>query len=725
MYPTNSQRKAVDSLFSLYISGENSCTFKSPTGSGKTFMASLLISDILNHSYLTGEDTIIIIATISNAELPLQFSKKLEEYKKFNSFSDYEVEYISSPSAAKSKTDDIKEFEATKNKVYVFGTSSFGKNTLFYQNDTLRHFYDTCKAKRLNVVFIRDEAHIGKKESISKKDLETFDSITRSNSKFIMEMTATPKTRLNLVELTKEDMENDGVYLLKQTISKTEQIGEISNEQIIDEAIRKFKNSKIEYGTLDHRIRPAMLIQIMNEADEIRDPEKNKQFVETLSLLESKLAEAGLIYLKYLNNKSVHGAKLPNTLEYASEIDSLIDVIIFKIGPATGWDIPRANMILQLRNVSSETLNAQIIGRIMRNPYPGLEKNEITDKYYLFSNYQKPTRDTSFYQLKDEFNEKHLVSGLIDKDHSTVEANWNSYYEQVREFIFGKDFSKIVTDWQEKDIVYDYINYGGAVVPNKINNMVQLVIYNIKKFKEYKDNFRLEVFMDDLEDIANDTKVNIEIVKYYFVKNVSIISDIKNKTSDWFRGDEPYFLDEEAGLLKNYQLWVDNEFPKFVDTNEIRNYGYFQITGEKNIQFLDSKPEKEFFDRFNSVLSSEQKENISFFAKMPTLGSKIFFEYYSHLQGKICRSFIDFAIEYKDKIIMAEVKSKDNDYSEEKTLELTNAYNIYMEKFPEKKLKIILYQYDEKLNTPYVQMNIDGEWKENVSFRDAVDILFG
>ncbi|MCC3161090.1 MAG: hypothetical protein K4H23_05140 [Mollicutes bacterium PWAP] len=76
-----------------------------------------------------------------------------------------------------------------------------------------------------------------------------------------------------------------------------------------------------------------------------------------------------------------------------------------------------------------------------------------------------------------------------------------------------------------------------------------------------------------------------------------------------------------------------------------------------------------------------KKEYISFFAKVPTWGSKVSFEYYSKEKEKISNSFMDFAIKYKNKIIMIEVKSKDQDYNETKTEELLSSYKIYMEKF--------------------------------------------
>lgn len=84
---------------------------------------------------------------------------------------------------------------------------------------------------------------------------------------------------------------------------------------------------------------------------------------------------------------------------------------------------------------------------------------------------------------------------------------------------------------------------------------------------------------------------------------------------------------------------------------------------------------------------------------------------------------MDFAIEYKDKVIMIEVKSKDADYDPEKTQELLNAYKICMKKYSDKKLHLVLYMYDKNNKSQGLSLMIGGQWKENVSFSDALENL--
>lgn len=738
MQLTKSQCITVSKIFKLYLNKQNTkyVSFKAPTGSGKTLMASELISKIFSEELGKNIKTVIVFATISNAELPKQLTKKLNSYKLFHEFNNYKIEFIQSPSASFKGREDIKEFFLEDNKVFVFGVSSFGKNTLFYKNRTLDNFILEAKNQNYQIIFIRDEAHIGKKENISKEMLINFDQKMKDGSSFVLEMTATPKSLENFIELTRFDMEDDGVFLLKEKeIIPPKFDVEMTNEEIINHAIETFLKSKKKYQEeiQDVVIYPAMLVQIMNQSDYEKDPEKNRLFKEGLELLEKKLTQNGLKYLKYLDSSPiVIGTNVPATLEYAAKLDSHIDVIIFKVGPATGWDIPRANMLLQLRNVSSENLNIQTLGRIMRNPMPSLEKNIITNEYFLYSNYQKSTRELASYILKKEFKKKEIFKGKIDIKDRTIILNNDKYREEVINYIRSNEFINLVKDITEDKIVYSSLDSKFSISSNKIENYVSLKIFNIKKFNEIDYSFSASSFVEYLEEISKKTKINIEKVKYVFSNNSIIsIKDIKNKNSDWIKSEAPYNMTKDAKLSQNYSIWIDNNDPKKVSTSYFENYGYLLVSENKknsNIQYLDSRPEEKFFNNFIKVIEKKSfvvdLKDIKFFAKMPTLGSGVYFEYYSKSESSIKKSFMDFAIEYKDQIIMVEVKSEDSDYDPSKTQDLLDAYEIYMNKYADKKINLVLYQYNRNTNGNNLYLMVKNKWEKNCSFTDALNYLF-
>lgn len=186
-------------------------------------------------------------------------------------------------------------------------------------------------------------------------------------------------------------------------------------------------------------------------------------------------------------------------------------------------------MLLQLRDVSSEALNIQTLGRIMRNPYPGLERHPVTNKYFVYSNYQKPTRDLANYKLVEKFNEKTFYAGKIETKNKMVIEAKDSYKEGVISFLRSSEFSNIVKDLNHNKIVYEVINYGNAKVENKIENFVHLKIYNLKKLAEYDEKFHLSLFTNEIKSIASSHQKNEEIVKYCLIKSMPKLSEIKNK----------------------------------------------------------------------------------------------------------------------------------------------------------------------------------------------------
>ena len=117
---TSIQAKAVEEIYSHFSPVEKTrVDFKSPTGSGKTLMASWLISFIIERN--PDENFIFVIATPSSSSLPFFFEQKINLYKKDLPYSKFEVEYIESPS---SKTDaglneQTPKIKLVRNKVYI------------------------------------------------------------------------------------------------------------------------------------------------------------------------------------------------------------------------------------------------------------------------------------------------------------------------------------------------------------------------------------------------------------------------------------------------------------------------------------------------------------------------------------------------------------------------------------------------------------------------------
>ncbi|UWV80618.1 hypothetical protein NW069_00040 [Mycoplasmopsis cynos] len=202
----------------------------------------------------------------------------------------------------------------------------------------------------------------------------------QNSAHFIVKMTATPKTDRDLIELTENELLNDRVQLLKNKKYYNKNIEDgslLDNEVILQKACEEFKIIKEKYNDNINEpglvgINPAMLIQVDNDSS---DKEKSLIFDQNIDLIIKTLEKNNLSWVKYFdqNNKDSNLRHKANySLRDISKDSSPVDVIIFKVGPATGWNIPRARMLVQLRHISSSNLSIQTIGRIKRNPFLGL-----------------------------------------------------------------------------------------------------------------------------------------------------------------------------------------------------------------------------------------------------------------------------------------------------------------------------------------------------------------
>ena len=154
---TSTQQNAVNELVNEFNpNNKNIVYFKAPTGSGKTFMIANVINDITKKYF--GEKLLFVIATLSSAELPKQMENNLNDYKHYLDFGAYlNIEKVDSPSNSKTsnKSDATYAIIAEKNKVLIFGTSSFGKNKIFTEEGVFDAFIDQIKNEEYKLVYMK------------------------------------------------------------------------------------------------------------------------------------------------------------------------------------------------------------------------------------------------------------------------------------------------------------------------------------------------------------------------------------------------------------------------------------------------------------------------------------------------------------------------------------------------------------------------------------------
>lgn len=674
------QQKAVDQILDLYNSTQKViCEFKAPTGSGKTLMASSFISNLIDR--FENEKFLFVIATPSSSSLPLFFEQKINKYKVDLPYSKFEVEYIQSPSSAKNdKTEAIKKIIPEQNKVFIFGKSSFGSKRIFSEYGIIEDFIKFAVEQNFKIIYIRDEAHIGG-DSIDKKSNENFESLLNKYAHFILKMTATPdfsNPNTQKVILREKDLNNEllneGCYLLKTTAQPILD-SNLDDTKVLSTAIKKFKQIKKDYADLNISINPAMLIQVDNSSSE---KEKKAEFEKSLTDIKNTLKKSGLSWVQYFGDNDKDSNRINKdkfTLDEITQNNNDIDVVIFKIGPATGWDIPRACMLVQLRNVSSKNLNTQTIGRIKRNPYPGLIKNEITDKYYVLSNIKNNDDEVKLYHYKVRKNfteETFLKIDITNKEQLSKAKNtkfksaYKEFLEQNKHTLKQEINSAFVNGCTYKKVVMKTTE--GKLITSTITNPF-VFLRNYKRLITANKYF-YEQIQEETEKFSAKEKLHSEFLFTVLLENhKNEIRNLLHKT----RNIKPQFeITESSYDPKDYTEVYNGNSGERIN----RDYLFeIQSTGEnsKNRQPLDSNPEKFVFNKIYDF--AEEEQQIKLWAKNQTT-SNIYGNYLDD-SNKVMRSFFDFIIKFNNGFYLyLEVKGK-KDIDENKTALLEKAYKAY------------------------------------------------
>lgn len=765
---TNTQQNAVNELVNEFDpNNKNIVYFKAPTGSGKTFMIANVINDIVKKYF--GENLLFVVATLSSAELPKQMKNNLNDYKYYLDFGPYlNIEKVDSPSNSKTsnKSDTTYSIIAEKNKVLIFGTSSFGKNKIFTEEGVFDAFIDQIINEEYKLIYIRDEAHYGGETNVTKsKYLDLYNDSTDNEkqirsakddgikfearmqqiAQYVIKMTATPNNKqFKQIVITDKDLEQDNIKLLKPNYCQNEDIKSLgidtlSNKDILEIACNKFKEIKSKYIDKINEpslagINPAMLIQVRNKhSSEITDSQFDEEINQIISIIKSK----GLTYTIYFgDDKSSSKFQTTNIrekidLKSISQNNSDIDVIIFKIGPATGWNIPRACMLVQLRNVSSDTLNVQTIGRIRRNPNPSfpddelmkINPNSISKNYYVYSNYEKKNREWSYYILQDKFKQNiddfKFYNGQINRNILKETANSKKYNDEILSLIDKKQILNYISN----ELEYEY-NKTHKLIATKEEIKDNNGNYVWREKKSLRNAIELEMYINDMYKIHQNyvsettiNNVNSKINKWW--NSLESTEKIYSKNLIWYAIFKLYLNDikklhqktiqirkKENSNLQEFELintkklpsnsyqWNTSNFIDMLDNSDIKttekelNYAYLNSDNKSNKHYLDSNPEQfllnkikdEFKELYVDYVDEPNKfnEEIKIWTKNPTLHG-INYEYYEN-EYEIKNSFPDIIIKYKTHQLIIEVKQDNDDHSNNNKIDnLLNAYKKYID----------------------------------------------
>lgn len=414
------QESAVDELVmktKLLLSkklDKRTIVFQSPTGSGKTFMMSQYIEQCIEE--MKDQDLCFLWLSPGKGALHEQSFKSLKkEFAGFPVVYLLEEEFIGSRRTIDKNEVVVGNWEKLSNKD---GKSGEWKSRLMKDKETVnfRELVESTRNAGIKIVLIIDESHSRDK---AERALELRDTIIKPD--LTIEMSATPILREGQynerVEVNANDVIEEGMIkkeiLINEKIDKIQDSETTSQEVILESAFNKRNVLKNIYEKEGIYINPLALIQIpTGEAGDDK-----KEFVEKF------LAEKGITKDNGKLAVWLTDEKVNQEVELITKNNDKVEFLIFKQAVDTGWDCPRAQILVKFRETKSLVFEIQTVGRILRMPEAVHYRNEELNKAFVFTNVK------SFTVEYEKYNPNIIKSIMVKRDDSVYKPlKLRSYY---------------------------------------------------------------------------------------------------------------------------------------------------------------------------------------------------------------------------------------------------------------------------------------------------------
>ena len=348
------QLKAIKKLLESMEENCHEIVLKSPTGSGKTIILTHFMDE-----YIKGHaKTVFVWLTPGKGNLEEQSKAKMDKY--IHNASTKLLADIMTSGFAENDSCFINWEKLTKK----------GNNALKDSERTnFLEWIEKALDAGLSFKVIVDESHQNFTEK-SDAIIQLFktDKIIRCSATPLISKTA------KLIEVAEEDVIAEG--LIKKMLVINENFPqtittENQTEFLLDKALNKQR--EIHSLFLNHKldINPLIVVQLPNNSDALCDT------VESFFASKGINTETGTLAI-WLSNRH-------ENVDNISENNAETVAVIMKQAVATGWDCPRAHILVKLRENMDETFEVQTIGRIRRMPEAKHYENDVLDSCYLYT----------------------------------------------------------------------------------------------------------------------------------------------------------------------------------------------------------------------------------------------------------------------------------------------------------------------------------------------------
>ena len=564
------QEKAIKELlekaqYLLLKNASKSVVFKSPTGSGKTIMMAEFLRQICNSKEF--KDTLSFIWTAPR-KLHIQSKDKLSQY------------YSETRDLDCLEFEELDDRKINCNEILFFNWESINKENNIYireneRNNNLSAVIRRTKISGNKIILIIDESHHGAPSPKSQ------DLIRDIKPDLTIEVSATPDLNnpdkvisVDIDDVKEEGMIKKSIKLNDGFVTEIKENNILSNQQlssneiVLKEALKKKTELSKLYKEIDTNINPLVLIQLPDRQSG-RQEELKQEIIQKLDSDYSISEEKGNLGI-WLSEDKVG-------LEDITNIDSAIEVLIFKQAIAIGWDCPRSHILVLFREWFNAKFSIQTLGRIMRvaDPKQGhyISDYESLNHAYVFTNLPEITLD-------DDISKSYTTIYKSERK-STYELLKITSWYRVRQRERTRLSPLFLEVFEEESKKYK--------LDKKIDKNDQIV----------KKSVLPESIIENIDKLQNTT-IEGDIVN---VNNEKDLQDIFDKFIENSLKEEPYFHPEDRSI-SNLKQSIYNFFSKYLNLECDKNFSEIIhiILSNNKAQFLSviELAKKSYLDKVSS-----------------------------------------------------------------------------------------------------------------------------
>lgn len=346
------QLNAIRQLLESMETTTRDVILKSPTGSGKTIILTHFMDE-----YLKGHSkTVFIWLTPGKGDLEEQSKAKMDKYIHnaqtklladimTSGFKENDSCFINWEKLTKKGNNALKDSEYTNFNEWIEKAFNAGLSFKVIIDESHQNFTD--KADKIIQYFKTDK---------------------------IIRCSATPlkDNMAKEIEIKEEEVIAEG--LIKKMLIINENFPqkiETANqtEYLLDKALAK--QQELRSKLISKNINPLIIVQLPNNSELLLDTVEKYFETKGVTYDNGSLAV-------WLSNKHINKENLEDNNNEAL-------AVIIKQAVATGWDCPRAHILVKLRENMDETFEIQTIGRIRRMPEAKHYNDDLLDSCYLYT----------------------------------------------------------------------------------------------------------------------------------------------------------------------------------------------------------------------------------------------------------------------------------------------------------------------------------------------------